>query len=150
MCNVNDSLFPFLNIYKCVGTHLVARCTSRFKLFRIMPLAEKHVIVHAISEIDQELFTVRASEACRMIEETQFTGWHSEAAVFQGRFAHTALLKDKNLDIGNFDSIDADQFATRNLNINLLCQSFITSLFYGKISFCALDERFLYWKFYIT
>lgn len=67
-----------------------------------MSLAEKHVVVHAVSEIDQELFAVRASEARWMIEETQFTGWHREAAVFQRRFAHAALLEDKSLNIRNF------------------------------------------------
>lgn len=55
-------------------THLVACGTSRFKLFRIMPLAEKRVIVHAISKIDQKLFAIRAAETCRMIKETQFAG----------------------------------------------------------------------------
>lgn len=78
-----------------MGTYLVACSASWFKLFRIMPLTEKHVVVHAISKIDQEFFTIRASKARRMIEETQFAGWHSEAAVFQGRFAHAALLKEK-------------------------------------------------------
>lgn len=86
-----------------------------------MPLAEKHVVVHTISEIDQELFAIRASEACWMIKETQFAGWHSEAAVFQGRFTHAALLEDKSLDIRNFDAIVADWFTIWNLNINLLC-----------------------------
>ncbi|KYM78401.1 hypothetical protein ALC53_11056 [Atta colombica] len=52
-------------------TYLVACSASWFKLFRIMPLAEKHVVVHAISKIDQELFTIYTSKACRMIEETQ-------------------------------------------------------------------------------
>lgn len=55
-------------------THLVACGTSRFKLFRIMPLAEKRVIVYAISKIDQELFAIRAAETRRMIKETQFAG----------------------------------------------------------------------------
>lgn len=80
-----------------------------------MPLAEKHVVVHAISEIDQEFFAIRASEARWMIEETQFTGWHSEAAVFQGRFTYTALLEDKSLDIRNVKAIAMQtSFATRN------------------------------------
>lgn len=71
-----------------------------------MSLAEKHIVVHAISEIDQEFFAIRASETRWMIEETQFTGWHSEAAVFQRWFAHAALLEDKSLNIRNFDAID--------------------------------------------
>ncbi|KYQ58039.1 hypothetical protein ALC60_03091 [Trachymyrmex zeteki] len=53
-----------------MGTYLVACSASWFKLFRIMPLTEKHVVVHAISKIDQEFFTIRASKARRMIEET--------------------------------------------------------------------------------
>lgn len=69
---VNGSLFSC--VCTNMDTYLVASSASRLKLFRIMPLAEKHVVVHAISEIDQELFAICTSEACRMIEETQFAG----------------------------------------------------------------------------
>jgi len=39
-----------------------------------MPLAEKRLVVHAISEIDQELLAVGASEAGRVIQKTQLAG----------------------------------------------------------------------------
>jgi hypothetical protein len=58
-----------------------------------MPLAEKRLVVHAISEIDQEFLAVGASEARRVIQKTQLAGRHGEAAVLEGRSAHAALLQ---------------------------------------------------------
>lgn len=73
-CIVLIAPFPSAMENSSINTYLVACGASWFKLFRVMPLAEKRVVVHAISEIDQELFTIRASEARRMKEQAHFAG----------------------------------------------------------------------------
>ncbi|KYN20755.1 hypothetical protein ALC57_06661 [Trachymyrmex cornetzi] len=99
--------YPLLFYMDSKCTYLIACSASWFKLFRIMPLTEKHVVVHAISKIDQELFTIRASKARRVIEETQifFTKFYTHEVSLENFLYATDV--QSNLIPGGHEIISA-------------------------------------------